>query len=50
MQSYPNLWETNVLHVITLFTIYTMHTFRCLAPPMLYAVSQFLIPKVVTQP
>jgi hypothetical protein len=48
-QSAPILWETNVLHGITLTTIYSMHTFRWLAEPMLYAVSQ-LIPKVVTQP
>jgi hypothetical protein len=50
MQSAPILWETNVLHVVTLITIYSVHTFRCLTAPMLYAVSRFLIANVVTQP
>jgi hypothetical protein len=50
MQSAPILWETNVLYGMILFTIYSMHTSRCLTGPMLYAISQFLIPKVVTQP
>jgi hypothetical protein len=35
------LWETKVLHVITLITIYSVQTFRCLTAPMLYAVSRF---------
>jgi hypothetical protein len=50
MRSTPMLWEGKVLCVIALINIYSMPTFRCLAAPMLNAVSQFLIPKVVTQP
>jgi hypothetical protein len=41
MQSVPILWEANVLHVITLIKIYSVHTMRCLTAPMLYAVSRF---------
>jgi hypothetical protein len=36
--------------IFTLITIYSVHTFRCLTAPMLYAVSRFVIAKVVTQP
>jgi hypothetical protein len=50
MESAPVLWEAKVLCVLTLIAIYSMHPFLCLEVPVLHAVSQFLIPAIVTQP